>query len=220
MGNLEGDRLNGVVLGPEESFPQPDAGGRPPSVSFRTERPEGLLKRVFRAAKSVIDPRVYIHAFRILHYYGYSHVHERRAMSIGIGTRLAPNVSLRNGLRIRIGADSHIGERCYLWAGDSTGRIMIGNCVSLAPEVFITASDYQFVRGVPFLDQPRRERDVVIGNDVWLGARVVVTAGVTIGDGCIVGAGAVVTRDIPAGSVSVGVPARVVAQRAPLEATE
>ncbi len=69
--------------------------------------------------------------------------------------------------------------------------------MSLAPEVFITASDYKFEPGKPFRQQPKNERDILIGNDVWLGAQVVVTAGVTIGDGCIVGAGAVVTKDLP-----------------------
>jgi acetyltransferase-like isoleucine patch superfamily enzyme len=162
---------------------------------------------------SLFDPRSYLHGLRMLHYFSYSHVRERGRMRVGHGTGLAPNVSLRNGARITIGEHSHIGERCYLWAGDSTGRIVIGSRVSLAPEVFITASDYRFVAGRPFRSQPKRERDVVIGDDVWLGARVVVTAGVTIGDGCIVGAGAVVTRDLPSGSIAVGIPARVVSQR-------
>jgi acetyltransferase-like isoleucine patch superfamily enzyme len=149
----------------------------------------------------------------MIHYFGYTHVRERRRVSMGADTRIAPNVSLRNGVRISIGRDCHIGERCYLWAGESSGRILMGNFVSLAPEVFITASDYQFVAGRPFRNQPKRERDVIIGNDVWLGARAVVTAGVTIGDGCIVGAGAVVTRDLPAGSIAAGVPARVIGKR-------
>jgi acetyltransferase-like isoleucine patch superfamily enzyme len=174
---------------------------------------EGLVARIVRTVGSALDPRVYLHAFRILHYYSYSHVKEKRRMAIGAGTMMAPNVSIRNGDRISIGRGSHIGERCYLWAGDETGRIVIGDDVSLAPEVFITASDYQFTNGVRFRQQPRRERDVVIGSDVWLGARVIVTAGVKVGDGCIVGAGAVVTHDLPAGSIAVGVPARVVAER-------
>jgi acetyltransferase-like isoleucine patch superfamily enzyme len=54
---------------------------------------------------------------------------------------------------------------------------------------------------------------VRLGNDVWLGAGVVVTAGVTVGDGCIVGAGAVVTGDLPSGCIAAGVPARVIGQR-------
>ena len=55
-------------------------------------------------------------------------------------------------------------------------------------------------------------RPVVIGNDVWLGANVVVTGGVTIGDGCVIGAGSVVTRDIPPFSLAAGVPCRVIRQ--------
>lgn len=162
---------------------------------------------------SLIDPRCFLHAFRMLHYYGYSHVRERCHLMIGFRTRIAPNVSFRNGRRISMGCDCHIGERCYLWAGDSTGRIILGDFVSLAPEVFITASDYRLVAEKPFREQPKAELDVVIGNDVWLGARVVVTAGVTIGDGCIVGAGAVVTRDLPPNTIAGGVPARVIRKR-------
>lgn len=170
--------------------------------------------KLLRALASLVDPGTYLHAFRMLHYFHYSHVQERRKVVMGPGSGMAPNVSLRHGERLTIGRETHIGERCYLWAGPDSGRITIGNNVSLAPEVFITASDYSFKAGIPFRQQPKRERDVVIGNDVWLGTRVVVTAGVTIGDGCIVGAGAVVTKDLPPGCVAVGVPAKPIAQRA------
>ncbi len=171
------------------------------------------VSKWIHALVSVCDPRSYLHLFRMIHYYGYSHVQPRREMRMGDGSAMAPNVSLRNGSRISVGRGCHIGENCFLWAGDSSGRIHLGDHVSLAPGVFITASDYQFVAGIPFRDQPKRERDILIGNDVWLGAGVVVTAGVKIGDGCIVGAGAVVTKDIPPASIAVGVPAKVVGQR-------
>lgn len=134
-------------------------------------------------------------------------------MTIGKGTAMAPNTSLRNGERISIGTDSHIGERSSLWAGDSSGCIKIGNNVSLAPDVYITASDYTFKKGLTFRQQPKNERDVIIGNDVWLGVKVVVTAGVTIGDGCIVGAGAVVTKDLPPNTIAGGIPAKVIKER-------
>ena len=173
------------------------------------------IVKVWRALQSLLDPASYVHLLRLIHYYHYSHVAERRHLHVGVGSSVAPNASLRNAQRICIGRYTRIGERCYLWGGAETGRIILGDEVSLAPGVFITASDYRFVAGKPFRQQPRRERDVVIGNDVWLGARVVVTAGVTIGDGCIVGAGAVVTKDLPAGSIAAGVPARVIAQRQP-----
>lgn len=51
---------------------------------------------------------------------------------------------------------------------------------------------------------------MVIGNNVWLGANVTVLPGVTIGDDAVVGAGSIVTKDVPARTLAVGSPARVV----------
>jgi acetyltransferase-like isoleucine patch superfamily enzyme len=167
---------------------------------------------------SLVDPRAWFHLFRLVHYYNYSHVAPRRLADIGPGVRMAPNVSLRNGERIKIGAYSHIGGGCSIWAGESAGRITLGSHALLGPEVFITASNYQTKPGTPVMDQPKVERDVFIGDDVWLGARVMVVAGVEIGDGCIIGASSVVTRSIPAGSIAVGNPARIVGQRGDLKA--
>ena len=53
-------------------------------------------------------------------------------------------------------------------------------------------------------------KPVVIGDDNWFGANVVVCPGVTIGSGCVIGAGSVVTRDIPDNSFAAGVPCRVI----------
>src|SRR5919108_569928 len=136
------------------------------------------------------------------------------------GATLAPNVSLRNGQRISIGARSKVGERAYVWAGDGSGRVTIGEDCRIGPEVFITASDYGLAPEEKISQQPRNERDVVIGNDVWLGARVFVAAGVTIGDGCVVSAGSVVSKSLPPGSVAVGIPARIVRRREDYAAKE
>jgi acetyltransferase-like isoleucine patch superfamily enzyme len=171
------------------------------------------MGRLVRFIVSVLDPRAYLHFLRLAHYYNYSHVEPRRRAKIGSGVALAPNVSFRNGERIEIGDHAHIGGRCYLWAGDSAGRIVIGEDALFGPEVYLTASDYETAPGEVVYRQPKRERDVVIGRGVWLGARVIVVAGVTIGDGAIVGAGSVVTRDIPPNAIAVGIPARVVRMR-------
>lgn len=171
------------------------------------------VSKILNAAGSFLDPRSYLHVLRLIHFYGYSHVRERGKMQCGEGTSIAPNVSFRNGERIKLGRGCHLGERSFLWAGDSTGKIILGDFVALAPGVFITASNYQLVDGKPIQEQPKIESDIRIGNNVWLGTGVVVTAGVTIGDGCIVGAGAVVTKDLPPGSIAGGVPAKIIANR-------
>ena len=126
----------------------------------------------------------------------------------------APNVSFRNAERISIGAGSHLGEHSVIWAGNSTGRVTIGEKCLFAPNVTITASNYGIVQGdVAIMDQPKDERDVVIGDGAWLGANDVVLAGVTIGEGAVVAAGAVVTKDLPAQCIAGGVPAKVIGTR-------
>ncbi len=166
-----------------------------------------------RVLATVVDPGTYLHPFKLLHFYGYSHVRPRRKLTLGPGARIAPNISIRNGERIVIGARTHVGERAYVWAGDVHGRVTIGEDCRIGPEVFITASDYGLRPDEKIAEQERNERDVVIGDDVWLGARVFVGAGVTIGDGSVVSAGSVVSRSLPPGSIAVGIPARVVRRR-------
>ena len=172
-----------------------------------------MPSRVLRLLRSTFDPRAWLHLLRLVHYYNYSHVEPMRRVRLGGGALLAPNVSLRNGERIEIGAHARIGTRCSLWAGDQHGRVVIGDHTLLGPEVYVTASNYEMALGVPVMDQAKQERDVLIGNGVWFGARVVVLPGVQIGDGCVVGAGAVVTASLPANSIAVGVPAKVVGNR-------
>ncbi len=169
--------------------------------------------RALGVLASVLDPRLWIHPFRLLHYYNYSHVAQRRRLTCGAKVWIAPNVSFRNGERITLGDRVQIGERCGLWAGDISGRIIVGAHSTFGPDCYLTASDYGTAAEARVVDQPKRERDVVIGEEVWLGTRVIVTAGVTIGRGCIVGAGSVVTRDLPEMAIAVGVPARVVGMR-------
>ena len=171
------------------------------------------VRRLLRAIGSFLDPRTYFQIIRLLHFYNYTHVRPRGDVTLGAGATLAPNVSLRNGSRITVGARSKIGEHSFLWAGDSSGRITIGTDCRFAPGVFVTASDYGLLPDQNISTQARNEQDIVIGNDVWLGANVFVAAGVEIGDGCVVSANSSVTKSLPAGSVAVGVPARIVRRR-------
>lgn len=87
--------------------------------------------------------------------------------------------------------------------------VTLGNHVLIGPNVVLSTA------GHPLDASTRRSGlefayPITLGNDVWLGANVVVVPGVTIGDNTTIGAGSVVTRSIPANSVAVGNPCRVV----------
>jgi maltose O-acetyltransferase len=85
----------------------------------------------------------------------------------------------------------------------------------MGPEVVIYSQSHKYDRtDIPMCEQGFSEyKEVVIGDDVWIGRRAIIMPGVHIGKGCIIGAGAVVTKDIPDYSVAAGVPARVVKSR-------
>ena len=97
-------------------------------------------------------------------------------------------------------------------------RVKIGNHCNFGPNVTIVTPLHPMVaeerRGIMCKDGKERflcyAKEVVIGNDCWFGANVVVCPGVAIGDNCVIGAGSVVTRDIPANSFVAGVPAKVI----------
>ena len=99
---------------------------------------------------------------------------------------------------VRIGDNSGIGVRSVVTHAD------IGNDVMMAPE-FV----YLPMQGLGAAQR------LTIGNDVWIGRRVMVMPGVRIGDGAIVAAGAVVTKDVPDYAIVGGVPAKVIRFREP-----
>lgn len=85
----------------------------------------------------------------------------------------------------------------------------------MAPECVILTRNHAFDRtDIPMGEQGvQQEKPVIIGNDVWLGQRVIILPGVHIGNGVIVGAGAVVTKDVPDYAVVAGNPARIIKYR-------
>lgn len=119
--------------------------------------------------------------------------------------RLVPPVRSDHGLSIRVGRNVFVNHGCTL---NDIGGIEIGDDVMLGPNVSLLTSGHP-------LDPATRRRAITaapirLGNNVWIGASAIVLQGVTIGDDSVVAAGAVVTRDVPAGVLVAGVPARVV----------
>ena len=109
---------------------------------------------------------------------------------------------------MQIGSGTILGHSCTIGSKES---VIIGENCLLAEMVSIRDNDHDFSDpDRPYRDQGHLTSPVVLGDNVWLGARVIVTRGVTIGSGTVVGAGAVVTSDLPSYSVAVGVPAKVI----------
>lgn len=111
---------------------------------------------------------------------------------------------------LRIGNHSGVGISCEL-----EGPVTIGDHVMMGPEVVIYTRNHRHDRtDIPMCQQGFEEcRPVVIGNDVWIGRRVMIMPGVHIGDGCVLAAGTVVTKDVPPYSVVGGVPGKAVKSR-------
>jgi acetyltransferase-like isoleucine patch superfamily enzyme len=143
---------------------------------------------------------------------GGSYVRKARLQRLGRGAKILPTVFFKYPELIQIGDHTFINHLCSVWASPG-GPITIGNNVLLGPYASIISSNHGVARDQLIRSQPGDDAPIHIGDDVWLGANVVVTAGVTIGDGAVVGAGAVVTTDLPSMSISAGVPARVIGYR-------
>ena len=109
-----------------------------------------------------------------------------------------------------IGDHSGVGFGCEIPNG-----VTLGSHVMMGPDVLIFTQNHQTAdTEIPMREQGMAPlKPVVIGDDVWIGARVCILPGVTIGQGAVIEACAVVSKDVPAYSVAVGNPARVVKKR-------
>ncbi len=126
--------------------------------------------------------------------------------SVGAGTSIQPPFACDYGSNISIGDHVYVNFNSVIL---DCAHVSIGDGTQIASGVQLLAADH------PREPHLRREllelaRPVSIGANVWIGAAAIVCPGVSVGDDSIIGAGSVVTRDVPAGVVAVGAPARVV----------
>lgn len=125
--------------------------------------------------------------------------------SCGTDVTIHPPLRADYGQYIHIGDGTFINYDCILL---DVAEIRIGAKCQIAPRVSILTATHP-------VDPAQRAAGwesgapIAIGDNVWLGAGVIVAPGVTIGDNTVIGAGAVVTRDIPSNVVAVGNPCRV-----------
>lgn len=122
--------------------------------------------------------------------------HIGRGVNIERGAYVFPDTVLGDG--------SGIGANCEICRG-----LVVGKNVMMGPECLFYSTNHKFDRENKRFEGYTEIRPITLEDDVWLGRRVIVMAGVTVGRGSVVGAGAVVTKDIPPYSLAAGNPAVV-----------
>jgi acetyltransferase-like isoleucine patch superfamily enzyme len=137
------------------------------------------------------------------------------------GLRVGDQSWIMNGSRLHVfnfrgltHAGIHLGRRTFVGEGTimrGQGGIRVGDNVLFGPRVLVMAVDHVFADTTrPIMDQGITAKGITIEDDCWIGAGAILLDGVTIGRGSCIGAGAVVSQSVPAHSVAVGIPARVV----------
>lgn len=143
-------------------------------------------------------------------------------LSAGVGGRIV--IGARCELRpfaqleadqgfIEIGDSCSLNQFCVL---NGLGGLTLGNGVRMAAHTVVLSSTHRIDDpGAPIHAQGMEPLRTIIGDDVWIGAHVVILGGIRIGAHSVIGAGAVVRDDIPEYAIAAGVPARVIRTRRP-----
>jgi acetyltransferase-like isoleucine patch superfamily enzyme len=168
---------------------------------------------------------------RLLRLWSFAHLAAGLTSPLHGSVVLEGPVTLQGSRRITLGQRLHVHPGQH-WETQGEGWLQIGDGVVLSRGVHLVAyagvqigagtmiGEYASVRDAnhrrgagPLRDSGHDAAAIVIGRGVWIGRGAAVLAGVHIGDGAVVAANAVVTRDVPAGAVVGGVPARPLPQR-------
>ena len=163
-----------------------------PEIAAEQQRAHALMERYNATSATDADQR-------------------RRLLSELLG-RVGESTEIRPPLHVDYGSNISVGSRCFANFGLvalDVAPITIGDDVQIGPGVQLLTPTHPVEPG-PRRDKWESAQPVTIGDNVWLGGGVVVLPGVSVGDDTVVGAGAVVSRDLPAGVVALGSPARIV----------
>ena len=125
---------------------------------------------------------------------------------VGRGLVIKPHVRVKDPRKLSVGDHCWIGEGVWV---DSIEAVTLGDEVCLSQGAYLCTGGHDHTR--PTFDLIARP--ITVHSQAWVGAKAVLLPGVTVGAGAVVAAGAVVTRDVPAGAVVGGNPARVLKQR-------
>lgn len=167
-----------------------------------------VLTRILNSTARIVRRPVYIRGRR--------HIHFGQALTVGVGLRIDAFPQRPDaGVLIRFGSRIELNDHVHIAAVE---QVMIGDDTLIASRVFISDHNHgdpaaggaaNAVDTAP-ARRPLVSRPVAIGARVWIGEGAMILPGVNIGDGAIIGGGAIVTRDVGAGCIAVGSPARTI----------
>lgn len=175
---------------------------------------EGLLYDVFEQELTDIKDRTYglVSELSRASYFDTEYVMSlvrKIVAKIGQDSYIVPPFRCDYGDHVFIGNNTYINYNCCFL---DSAKVTIGDYVYMGPNCNI------FTPCHPIHHELRKEKvteyalPVTVGSHSWIGGDVVITPGVTIGENCVIGAGSVVTKDIPANSIAVGNPCKVIRQ--------
>jgi acetyltransferase-like isoleucine patch superfamily enzyme len=141
----------------------------------------------------------------------------RYALLKSIAVRIGDNVSIHPGVyllkpeKITIGNNVSIHPMCYI---DSTGGVVIGNDVSIAHGVTIMSTTHKFDKfDLLIKDQGVHLLKTIIHDNVWIGAKSTILAGIQVESGSIIGANTAITKNVEGNTVVAGMPGRIIKKR-------
>jgi hypothetical protein len=130
---------------------------------------------------------------------------------IGTSTKIYGRGTIYNSKNLKIGSNCRIGNNYFF---HSLGGITIGNNTILSRNVTIYSANHNYlsIDLIPY-DDTYIEKEVIIGDSVWIGMNVCILPGVIIEDGAIIGMGTIVSKNVKKGEIIVGMGQRVAANR-------
>lgn len=179
-----------------------------------TEKEKMLTGKPYKAFEEVLSSERY-YAKELVYDFNTLHPREKEKRNniikelfgkTGKNFYIEPPFRCDYGYNIEIGENFYSNYNCVIL---DCAKVKIGKNVLLAPNVGI------YTAGHPVHYEFRNAEyeyafPITIGDNVWIGGNVVINPGVTIGDNCVIGSGSVITKDIPANSIAVGNPCKVI----------
>lgn len=136
----------------------------------------------------------------------------------GENVNLSYDIDVRGNDNIYMGSNIQIGPHALLWT--TRAKLIFEDNILVGPGLTVITGDHRIdIKGrfiIDIIDDeklPEHDADVIIEEDVWIGANVTILKGVTIGEGAVVAAGAVVTKNLEPYAICAGVPCKKIKER-------